>query len=87
MAARQAARLLLPVLTRVRPPRPRRAQTWDGVVVGAGVAGSSLAFRLGNVRAALSPSFWAPSRARRLRSRAPPLARGAGGPACAAAGA
>ena len=86
-AARQAARHLLPALTRAPLPRPRRAQVWDVVVVGAGVAGSSLAFRLGNVRGVASPSFWAPSRAGRPRSRALPLARGAGGPAGAAAGA
>ena len=65
MAARQAAHLLLPALTRARPPRPRRAQTWDVVVVGAGVAGSSLAFRLGNVRI----STQAPASGRR-RARA-----------------
>jgi hypothetical protein len=49
----------------------RAAQVWDVIVVGAGIAGASLAFRLGNVRTLAAPSRGHPAAP---RARAAPRA-------------
>lgn len=68
-------------LTPALSPRTWRAQVWDVVVVGAGVAGSALAFRLGNVRTLSSPRLGGALRAT-SRSRTRRQSRRRAGACC-----